>query len=155
VKEIVTVRGLVSSNSVVNTLGSGFSGPTGVAVDRDGNIFVVDQGNNAVKEIVIAPRKLPTTAVSSTSVSLSVPFTFNNGGSIGAPVVLTQGATGLDYADSGTGSCTTNGASYSYSPGDTCLVDVTFTPKYPGQSLGAVQLEDTNGNLRHGHRRSL
>lgn len=35
-------------------LGSGFSAPTGVAVDRSGNVFVADTGNNAVKEIVAA-----------------------------------------------------------------------------------------------------
>ena len=33
------------------TLGSGFIHPTGVAVDAAGNVFVVDNGNNAVKEI--------------------------------------------------------------------------------------------------------
>lgn len=33
------------------TLGSGFKEPFGVAVDRSGNIFVADTGNNTVKEI--------------------------------------------------------------------------------------------------------
>jgi sugar lactone lactonase YvrE len=33
------------------TLGSGFNGPTGVAVDRGGNAYVADYFNNAVKEI--------------------------------------------------------------------------------------------------------
>jgi hypothetical protein len=36
------------------TLGGGFSFPTGVAVDGSGNVFVADQGNNAVKEILAA-----------------------------------------------------------------------------------------------------
>jgi sugar lactone lactonase YvrE/ribosomal protein S11 len=36
------------------TLGSGFLHPGGVAVDKDGNIFVADTGNNAVKEILAA-----------------------------------------------------------------------------------------------------
>ena len=33
------------------TLGSGFSLPTGVAVDNSGNVFVADYNNNALKEI--------------------------------------------------------------------------------------------------------
>src|SRR5580658_5461044 len=41
-------------NVTVNTLGSGFVLPTGVAVDGSDNVFVVDQGNVAVKEILAA-----------------------------------------------------------------------------------------------------
>jgi hypothetical protein len=33
-------------------LGSGFNGPAGVAVDSIGDVFVADQVNNAIKEIV-------------------------------------------------------------------------------------------------------
>ena len=51
VKEIVAVSGVVSSSSTVNTIGSGFSYPEGVAVDGSGNVFVADIGNG-VKEIV-------------------------------------------------------------------------------------------------------
>jgi hypothetical protein len=38
--------------TTVNTVGSGISYPAGVAVDGSGNVFVADNGNNAVKEIV-------------------------------------------------------------------------------------------------------
>ncbi len=146
VKEIVAVGGAVSSGSTVNTLGSGFSGPTGVAVDGRGNIFVADQKNNAMKEIVTGARRLPTTAAASTSASLSIPFTFDTGGSIGAPLVLTQGAVGLDFTDKGTGSCTTNGTGHTYAAGDTCTVDVVFSPKFAGTRYGAVTLTDASGN---------
>ena len=37
-------------NNVV-TLGSGFNYPCGVAVDSNGNIYVVDTNNNAVKKM--------------------------------------------------------------------------------------------------------
>lgn len=36
----------------VVTLGSGFTAPSGVAVDSSGNVFVADQNDNAVKEIL-------------------------------------------------------------------------------------------------------
>ncbi len=137
------------ASSCFNTLGSGFSSPYGVAVDANGNVYVADTGNNAVKEITTAVL-LPATAVGSTSAAMTVAFTFDTGGQIGAPVVLTQGATGLDFADAMTGSCTngtnnTTGTNYLYNARDTCTVDVTFKPKYPGQRMGAVQLTTTGG----------
>jgi sugar lactone lactonase YvrE len=50
VKEILAVGGYTT----VNTLGSGFSYPVGVAVDASGNVYVADAENSAVKEIVAA-----------------------------------------------------------------------------------------------------
>jgi len=57
VKEIVAgtggaASGQVNSSSTVTIVGSGFSEPAGVAVDASGDVFVADQGNSAVKEIV-------------------------------------------------------------------------------------------------------
>src|SRR5271154_542199 len=40
-------------------LGSGFSSPTGVAVDAAGDVFVADSGNSAVKEIVAVDGSIP------------------------------------------------------------------------------------------------
>jgi sugar lactone lactonase YvrE len=40
-----------SSSSCVQTLGGGFSYPSGVAVDQSGNVYVSDSSNNAVKKI--------------------------------------------------------------------------------------------------------
>jgi sugar lactone lactonase YvrE len=145
VKKIIAVGGVVSSSSTVTTIGSGFSLPMYVAVDSAGNVFVADPGNNAVKEVVAASQKLPVTAVGNANAAFSIPFTFDTSGSIGVPAVLTQGAAGLDFVDAGTGSCTTNGTSFSYSAGDTCTVDVMFTPKLSGQRNGAVVLYDGSG----------
>ncbi len=47
VKEI-----LAPGYTTVETLGSGFDRPYGVAVDASGNVFVADEFNNAVKEIL-------------------------------------------------------------------------------------------------------
>jgi len=81
------------------------------------------------------------------STGQNVTFTFTGAGSIGTPVVVTQGAAGLDFTDAGTGSCDTNGTSHAYSIGNTCTVAVTFAPLYPGMRYGAVLLEDASGNV--------
>ena len=39
-------------NGTIKTIGSGFNGPYGVAVDAAGDVFVADFGNNAVKEVL-------------------------------------------------------------------------------------------------------
>ena len=38
--------------ATIKTIGSGFSSPTGVAVDAAGDVFVADTGNDAVKEVL-------------------------------------------------------------------------------------------------------
>ncbi len=151
VKEIVAgtggaAVGTVNSSSTVNTLGSGFNHPGGVAVNASGDVFVGDSLNNAVKEIVTGALNFGSAAVAaSTPPTETLTFYFDTGGTIAAPAVLTQGATGLDFTDAGTGTCTTNGTSHSYSAGNTCTVVATFKPTRPGQRLGAVQLVGSGG----------
>ena len=71
------------------------------------------------------------------------------GGTIGAPVVLTQGAAGLDFKDAGTGTCTTNGTTHTYAAGDTCTIVVNFTPTTAGLRTGAASLTDASGNVNN------
>ena len=134
--------------TTVNTLGGGFYQPQGVAVDGSGNVFVADTGNNAVKEILAgsAGRNFGTVSVGTgTPPTFTYEFMFTSGGTIGAPAVLTQGAAGEDFTDAGTGTCTTNGTSHIYVTDETCTVDVTFKPKYPGTRYGAIQLLNSSG----------
>lgn len=142
VKEVPTG---CASGSCVITLGSGFSNPTGVAVDHSEDVFVADQNNGAVKEIMQTGVNFLSQPVGTASSAVSVMFTFDSAGSIGAPKVLTLGAAGMDFADAGTGSCDTNGTSYSYTQGNTCTVDVTFNPKFAGLRTGGVELVGSAG----------
>jgi len=93
-----------------------------------------------------APVNLGSEPVGS-STSQNVTFTFTGAGTIGTPLVVTQGATGLDFTDAGAGTCDTNGTSYAYSIGNTCTVAVTFAPLHPGLRYGAVLLKDASGNV--------
>lgn len=61
VKEILATGGYTT----VNSLGSGFSQPIGIAVDGVGNVFIADNANNAVKEIVAAGGYTTVTPLSS------------------------------------------------------------------------------------------
>ncbi|HEY6448836.1 MAG TPA: hypothetical protein VIY53_20440 [Acidobacteriaceae bacterium] len=61
--------------------------------------------------------------------------------------MLTQGAPNLDFTDARTGTCTTNGTSYSYGNGDSCTVAVNFTPRFPGARNGAVVLHNSSGAI--------
>ena len=48
------VKEILAANGSISTLSSSFNGPSGVAVDAAGNVYVADLGDNAVKEIVAA-----------------------------------------------------------------------------------------------------
>lgn len=135
----------VTSNgyqSIVPAMGLGTL--WGVAVDPAGNVYVADSSNNQIAELMGTPN-FGTVNVGTPSAKLSVLFGFQAGGSIATPSVLTKGVSNLDYADAGTGTCTTNGPMYVYSSGGTCSVDVVLTPRAPGHRAGAVTLTSSNG----------
>jgi sugar lactone lactonase YvrE len=85
-------------------------------------------------------------AVGTTTSPVTLTFTFDSGGAIHPPDVLTLGVAKLDFRDAQTGTCTTNGSLHQYSQGDTCTLDVRFSPKSAGARFGAAVLSDTSGN---------
>ena len=103
------------------------------------------QATVTVNAAIVAPTvpvDFGTISIGQTSATTSLTFTFDNVGTLGSVAVLTGGATGLDFANAGTGTCTAN----TYSAGTTCTVDVTFTPKFAGLRNGVVLLEDSSGS---------
>jgi sugar lactone lactonase YvrE len=139
-----TLSGGSYTQSTIDSL----SLPFAVAADWKGNIYVANTENNQnhVFKIWLSGVDFGPVALGATGV-ISFNFTFDITSTLGTPVVLTQGVAGLDFADAGTGTCTTNGTSHTYSTGDTCTVDVTFTPKAPGPRYAAVELLDNSGNV--------
>lgn len=82
--------------------------------------------------------------VGTASSTQTLAYTFGSSVTLGSTAVLTQGVTGLDFADAGTGTCAANTA---YAVGQSCTINVTFTPKYSGPRYGAVDLTDNSGNV--------
>ena len=129
----------------ITTLDAGFNQPDAVGVDRSGNVYVDDHTNNAVNEIMLKSVSFYSVPVGSSSAAKTLTFTFDSAGTISAPAVLTQGAANLDFTDASTGTCTMNGATHVYAKGDTCTVNVTFSPKYAGLRYGAVVFSNSSG----------
>ena len=105
-----------------------------------------EYGNN--RAIKVQTANFGSLNLRSTTSKVSLMFVFmGSSGTIGVPAVLTQGAPGLDFADAGTGTCDTNGTSHVYFSGDTCTIDVTFTPQFPGIRYGAAVLVGNSGSV--------
>jgi hypothetical protein len=119
------------------------NGPTGLAPDNQGNLYISDTGNNRIVRVGLQGTYFGTEPVGSTTASM--PFTFNFGSTttMGATTVLTNGLTGMDFADAGTGNCTSG---TTINAGDSCTVNITFTPSLAGYRNGAVVLQDNSGN---------
>ena len=114
----------------------------GIAADASGNLVLADTVNSHVAKLEMASADYGTLAVGKTSPTIPLTFTFDSGGTIGAPVALTQGAPETDFAITGTGSCI---GGHAYGAGQTCTVMAAFRPKFAGQRNGAVLLTDDAG----------
>ena len=65
--------GQVSSGSTVLPVGSGFDSTFGLSVEANGDVFVADVGNKALKEIEPAAVDLGTVNVGSASATMLIP----------------------------------------------------------------------------------
>jgi hypothetical protein len=77
-----------------------------------------------------------------TGSTFPVTFNFPNGAAISQIQAVTQGATGLDFSAPNSGPCIN-----AFTAGQSCTVNVTFTPTAPGLRMGAVELLDSGGNV--------
>ena len=145
VKELVALNGSVPVSPIIETLGSGFNTPTGVAVDGSGNVYVADAENNRVVEMTlpVSNQNFGSVNIGTASPANTLSFVFDSAGTLGSTAVLTQGATGLDFTNAGTGTCV---AGTAYTAGEVCTINVTFTPRFAGIRTGTAVLYDSAGN---------
>ena len=121
-----------------------FSGARSKIVDRsqfpgaNRDADLADSGRNQVhREQTGSATDFGAVDVGTTSAAMTLTFTFDASATLGSTSVVTQGAPNLDFADAGTGTCK---AGLPTANGDTCTVDVTFTPTLAGIRYGAAVL---------------
>ena len=144
--EEVSNAGTYTQRTIVGLLNE----PTDVAIGPDGGVYVTGSAlfANASTEQVL---KLglnaalgPVNVGGPGTTPTEVFFTASSAGTIGSVAVLTDGVSGLDFTNAGTGTCK---AGLNYTAGQSCSVSVTFTPKVPGPRKGAVEVLDPSGNV--------
>ena len=140
-----TLSGGSYTQSLIGSTAYNYVVPIYIAVDGSGNVLMTTLFG--ILKVTPSAGDFGTVNVGSSSSSVSLIFTFDTAGTIAKPVALTQGATGLDFTDAGTGLCTKLGTSFPYTAGVSCTVDVTFNPKSNGARYGAAILLSASGNV--------
>ena len=91
-----------------------------------------------------APVDFGSIGIGLTSVAQPITLTFPANSTPASLIATTQGATGKDFAIVNGGSC---GAGVNVATGQSCTVNVTFTPAFAGLRDGAVVALDGNGQM--------
>ena len=140
---VLTLTATISATTGTTTVT--ITGTSGAASASTSFVLVTNPATtippegNATSSLNFGPVNIGTT---STAIPLN--FTFNTNATVGSTSVLTQGATGLDFANAASGSCTAN---LTISAGGSCTVNVTFAPRMSGTRNGSVVIEDGSGNV--------
>ena len=116
-----------------------------IAVDTTGAVYLTNINN--VDKVTVAAGDAGPVSVAGAGSTVSLIFTFDSAGMIGAPKVTTEGAVGKDFFDAGSGLCNRFGPTFPYTAGVSCTVDVTLIPLLTGPRHGAVQLVSSAGDV--------
>jgi sugar lactone lactonase YvrE len=117
--------------------------PTSIAA-ANASISVADNASGSPHTAALTGTGM--TFVSNVGTALAaqpVTLLFTTAGTLNSIQVLTQGASGFDFTSATGGTCATGTA---YTIGQSCTVNVVFTPKFAGVRAGAVLLTDGSGN---------
>jgi hypothetical protein len=143
----VTAYGCTRTTCLVG-VGYGLSSPDGVTLDASGDIYIGDFNNGRVLEVRQSSFNLGTVSVGTTSAAVTAYFDFGAASTLNATPyqVVTQGQSGLDFADAG-GEGGSGCAAASYVAGNTCIVNLDLTPKSAGLVDGALTLTDNTNTI--------
>ena len=124
------------------------NGPTGIAIDSRGTIYIADQTNHVVRAISgnLTVANFATTptgqgVTTSVAVQLNQSMILRSAG-LGSNY---SSATYNDFAIGGMSGCLMDGTSVNPA-GSVCLLNVTFTPSYPGHRTAPIAITDNFGN---------
>jgi hypothetical protein len=115
------------------------------------NTYLPASGNDFVTVNAPPPPVSPVTpgfgnaAIGQTSAPTTVTLTFAATTTIGSITAMTQGAPGLDFSIVPGGTCVVGA---SYSSGQSCTVNVTFSPTSAGLRNGGIVVLDASGTLQ-------
>ena len=138
--ESTTKSGLAGYSSPLNI------GTIGVAVDQHGNIFATEGYNNLFK-YTVGNAQLPLTELGSTSdPATALTLSFSKAVTLASSTVTVAGVTPAlsefsIVTGTGAGTCVTGTA---YAAGQTCTINIQFTPILPGLRTAILTLTDTN-----------
>jgi hypothetical protein len=102
-------------------------------------LFTVVSSLLLVHAAARAQTNLGSVSVGKSATSM-VTIKFSAAGTVSSIAVLTQGTSGLDFTNAGTGTCKVG---TTYSAAQTCTVAVTFKPAFAGSKSGAVVLHSS------------
>jgi Bacterial Ig-like domain (group 3)/MBG domain/Putative Ig domain/NHL repeat len=126
---VATLTGVVLSGGGMHTITAAYSGLSG---------FFASSTNSAQEQVGLS------SPVAAPLLGYPVTVTITGEGTSANISVVTMGAQNLDFTDAITGdTCVSNLPEQ----GQTCTVNVNFTPKYAGPRYGAVVITDVNGNV--------
>ena len=129
------------TNGLANTTGT-FNTAGTQTVTATKNAITGTSANITVLSSLSAPPTAPVTGPAAGPLTVTAPFISTK--TLGPISVLTMGAPNQDFQFSSGGTCAQGNT---YNSGQSCTVNYTFTPKYPGLRKGAIQLTDNSGNV--------
>jgi sugar lactone lactonase YvrE len=141
VLEIPSVSGVPNTAGQI-VLTSTISAPAALTLDSRGSLYIASA--NSVYRYTAGGIYFGLLPVGTTSQTFPVTLSFAGPAAPAAIKVLTTGITGLDYKDAGNDTCA---AGATYAAGNTCTVNVTFTPAGVGPRYGAIALYDATNKV--------
>jgi len=112
-----------------------FAGPTAIALDGNGNVFVADTGNSVIRKVQVDTTTLDFGQVTVGQAGGPINVIVSNVGNADLNV-------GTIVASSSFGVQTTCSSSTPVAPGSECSVDISFTPTVNGNATGTVTFTD-------------